>query len=130
MNAERLPFPFPVATWTGQAVRLIDQTLLPHRLQWQTLDSLETFCRAIGDMQVRGAPLIGITAAFGLARAPLSSNGCRPAGNGRESPAPQSSRLEARECLSHDSLNMTMLLQIAQLRPLGKIGRASCRERV
>ncbi len=50
-------------------VEVIDQTLLPHTLQWQTLDSLETFCRAIGDMQVRGAPLIGITAAFGLARA-------------------------------------------------------------
>lgn len=48
-------------------VRVIDQTELPHRLQWQTLDTLQSFCHAINSMQVRGAPLIGITAAFGLA---------------------------------------------------------------
>lgn len=48
-------------------VQVIDQTLLPHRLQWQALDSLPSFCHAISSMQVRGAPLIGITAAFGLA---------------------------------------------------------------
>lgn len=48
-------------------VEVIDQTLLPHRLQWQPLESLESFRHAISSMQVRGAPLIGITAAFGLA---------------------------------------------------------------
>jgi methylthioribose-1-phosphate isomerase len=46
---------------------VIDQTLLPNALEWLDLVSLEDFCRAIADMQVRGAPLIGITAAFGLA---------------------------------------------------------------
>ena len=53
----------------GQAVEIIDQTLLPHTLRWCHLDSLAVFCHAISSMQVRGAPLIGITAAFGLARA-------------------------------------------------------------
>ena len=48
-------------------VEVIDQTLLPHRLQWQPLETLQSFCHAISSMQVRGAPLIGITAAFGLA---------------------------------------------------------------
>lgn len=48
---------------------IIDQTLLPHRLEWCQLDSLEAYCYAISEMQVRGAPLIGITAAFGLAHA-------------------------------------------------------------
>ena len=48
-------------------VEVIDQTLLPHRLQWQPLETLQCFCHAISSMQVRGAPLIGITAAFGLA---------------------------------------------------------------
>ena len=50
-------------------VTIIDQTLLPHTLRWCRLDSLEDFCHAISSMQVRGAPLIGITAAFGLAHA-------------------------------------------------------------
>ena len=53
----------------SKKVEVIDQTLLPHALRWCQLDSLEAFCHAIGTMQVRGAPLIGITAAFGLAHA-------------------------------------------------------------
>ena len=53
----------------GESVEIIDQTLLPHQLKWLALDSLESFSHAISHMQVRGAPLIGITAAFGLAAA-------------------------------------------------------------
>lgn len=53
----------------SKAVEVIDQTLLPHTLRWCHLDSLHAFCHAISSMQVRGAPLIGITAAFGLAHA-------------------------------------------------------------
>jgi methylthioribose-1-phosphate isomerase len=53
----------------SEKVEVIDQTLLPHALRWCHLDSLEAFCHAISTMQVRGAPLIGITAAFGLAHA-------------------------------------------------------------
>lgn len=52
----------------SEAVEIIDQTLLPHVLQWRTLLTLDDFCHAIRSMQVRGAPLIGITAAFALAR--------------------------------------------------------------
>ncbi len=51
------------------AVEIIDQTLLPHTLRRCHLDSLTAFCHAISTMQVRGAPLIGIAAAFGLALA-------------------------------------------------------------
>ncbi|MGB1141722.1 MAG: S-methyl-5-thioribose-1-phosphate isomerase, partial [Halioglobus sp.] len=53
----------------SHAVEIIDQTLLPHTLRWSHLDSLEAFCHAISSMQVRGAPLIGVTAAYGLAHA-------------------------------------------------------------
>jgi methylthioribose-1-phosphate isomerase len=52
-----------------ERVEVIDQTLLPHALRWCHLDSLPAYCHAISSMQVRGAPLIGITAAFGLAQA-------------------------------------------------------------
>lgn len=53
----------------ANTVEIIDQTLLPHTLRWVHLDSLEAYCHAIVHMQVRGAPLIGVTSAFGLAHA-------------------------------------------------------------
>ncbi len=49
-------------------VDIIDQTLLPHTLRWRQLVELVDFEQAIADMWVRGAPLIGVTAAYGLAR--------------------------------------------------------------
>ena len=42
-----------------------DQTALPHRRDTVTLESLDAVARAIRGMQVRGAPLIGATAACG-----------------------------------------------------------------
>ena len=53
----------------GWAVEVIDQTLLPHRLALRRLESLEDAAEAIRTMVVRGAPLIGATAAYGLALA-------------------------------------------------------------
>ncbi len=52
-----------------QCVFIIDQTQLPHHFDVIPLITLNDFCKAISDMQVRGAPLIGVTAAFGLALA-------------------------------------------------------------
>src|SRR5215475_15042481 len=50
----------------GATVGIIDQTLLPHRYQTTTLKTVEDAARAIKSMQVRGAPLIGATAAYGV----------------------------------------------------------------
>ena len=50
----------------GWSVEIIDQTKLPHVLVVATLKSLEDAARAIKTMQVRGAPLIGATAAYGI----------------------------------------------------------------
>jgi methylthioribose-1-phosphate isomerase len=50
----------------GESVFAIDQTLLPHRLATVRLDSVEDAARAIRTMQVRGAPLIGAAAAYGV----------------------------------------------------------------
>ncbi len=50
-------------------VEIIDQTLLPHRLEFRTLRSLADAAEAISVMRVRGAPLIGATAAYGVALA-------------------------------------------------------------
>ena len=53
----------------GRRVEIIDQTRLPHALVWTTLTALEEAAAAIKDMKVRGAPLIGATAAYGMALA-------------------------------------------------------------
>ena len=53
----------------GDAVRIIDQTLLPHVFEVADLPNLESAATAIRTMQVRGAPLIGATAAYGMALA-------------------------------------------------------------
>ena len=53
----------------GWSVEVIDQTRLPHRLETLVLRTVEEAARAIKTMQVRGAPLIGATAAYGLALA-------------------------------------------------------------
>jgi methylthioribose-1-phosphate isomerase len=50
----------------GEAVWVIDQTLLPHRFETRFLRSLEDAADAISTMVVRGAPLIGVTGAYGL----------------------------------------------------------------
>lgn len=47
-------------------VCIIDQTCLPHRFSVLELASLDDACDAIASMQVRGAPLIGVTAAYGV----------------------------------------------------------------
>jgi methylthioribose-1-phosphate isomerase len=53
----------------GWSVEVIDQTRLPHRFETVRLESPEDAARAIREMVVRGAPLIGAAAAYGLALA-------------------------------------------------------------
>jgi methylthioribose-1-phosphate isomerase len=59
----------------GSGVDVIDQTLLPHSFEIATLRSAEDAARAIRDMTVRGAPLIGVTAAYGMALAMSADSG-------------------------------------------------------
>ena len=51
---------------SGLEVRIIDQTELPHRFVVRQLSNLEEVASAITSMQVRGAPLIGVAAAYGM----------------------------------------------------------------
>src|SRR6266487_1708407 len=53
----------------GWSVGIIDQTVLPHRFTTIRLTTVTDVARAIATMQVRGAPLIGATAAYGVALA-------------------------------------------------------------
>jgi len=51
----------------GAAVDIIDQRWLPHAFRVATLRSIDDVAVAIREMWVRGAPLIGVTAAYGVA---------------------------------------------------------------
>ena len=53
----------------GRDLEVIDQRLLPHRFEVATLSSSEAAAQAIETMVVRGAPLIGAAAAYGVALA-------------------------------------------------------------
>ena len=56
--------------WTEETqfkVHIIDQTKLPHQFTTKPLHSLDEVINAIKIMEVRGAPLIGVTSAFGIA---------------------------------------------------------------
>ncbi|MEP7027608.1 MAG: s-methyl-5-thioribose-1-phosphate isomerase, partial [Candidatus Eisenbacteria bacterium] len=62
----------PQSLWTEAApgrVYALDQTLLPHETRVLAFERLDQVAEAIRAMRVRGAPLIGVGAAFGLALA-------------------------------------------------------------
>jgi len=53
--------------WTKNRLKVIDQRKLPGQIKYLYLDNLEDCYKSIVSMQVRGAPLIGVVGAFGLA---------------------------------------------------------------
>ncbi|MBT3557650.1 MAG: S-methyl-5-thioribose-1-phosphate isomerase [Rhodospirillales bacterium] len=69
MNVDGTPYRTIWLAEDGWAVEIIDQTRLPHEFATQRLETLDDATRAIRDMLVRGAPLIGATAAYGMALA-------------------------------------------------------------
>ncbi len=60
MNIETIRF-------KNNQLSILDQTLLPHRTEYRELQSLDAVIEAIKSLRVRGAPAIGIVAAYGLA---------------------------------------------------------------
>ncbi len=64
--------------WLKKSLRIIDQTRLPGRLHYLDLKSSQDVYFAITTLQVRGAPLIGVAAAYGVAlEAERRKNGAR-----------------------------------------------------
>ena len=58
--------PVPTITWENDALRLIDQTLLPEECKFITCRDVGTVAEAIVSLRVRGAPAIGVAAAYGV----------------------------------------------------------------
>ena len=67
------------ASWDGTIFSLLDQRRLPHEVVHEVQDSGESVFAAIREMRVRGAPAIGIAAAFGLALAMKDDDGLQGA---------------------------------------------------
>ncbi|WP_323752316.1 S-methyl-5-thioribose-1-phosphate isomerase [Marinobacter sp.] len=62
--------------WHGDSLELLDQRLLPTEEHWITADGASAVAQCITDMVVRGAPAIGISAAYGVALAARHAGGC------------------------------------------------------
>ncbi len=56
----------PAVTWTGDAIEIIDQTLLPAEVRVLRLETPDDVIDAIKRLAVRGAPAIGVTGALGV----------------------------------------------------------------
>ena len=65
--------PMRTVSWDGGRVVLVDQTKLPERLELIEADEVERVALAIRRLEVRGAPAIGVTAAYALALAAFRS---------------------------------------------------------
>jgi methylthioribose-1-phosphate isomerase len=65
--------------WRRGRLYLLDQTLLPHKTVFRPLASCREVSRGIRDMLVRGAPAIGLAAAFGMVLAAREGAGMKPA---------------------------------------------------
>ncbi len=70
---------YPALRWQTDSLDLLDQRLLPHKIEYLRLHSAGQVAQAITDMAVRGAPAIGIAAAYGAALAALELQSAAPA---------------------------------------------------
>ena len=66
MNVHGAPYRTIWVGNDGRSVHIIDQTRLPHEFVTRTLNTVADAAEAIRNMRVRGAPLIGATAAYGV----------------------------------------------------------------
>ena len=57
----------PIRILPGEGIEVLDQTLLPHEERYLRLGTVEAVAEAIRSLRVRGAPLLGVTGACGMA---------------------------------------------------------------
>ncbi|MFX1377942.1 MAG: S-methyl-5-thioribose-1-phosphate isomerase [Promethearchaeota archaeon] len=61
----------PSIEWVDNKVKMIDQTLLPHKLEFLDFEDFRDVAKSIKVMNIRGAPAIGVAAAMGMALATI-----------------------------------------------------------
>lgn len=75
MNADQNETGFQAIEFDGRALRLLDQRQLPLREHWLSIETVDAAADAIRDLVVRGAPAIGITAAYATVLAAFERHG-------------------------------------------------------
>jgi len=68
----------PTIRWVNGRVKIIDQTKLPQKLKYITCRDVKALWRAIKKLSVRGAPALGVSAAFGVLLGMKSFQGKKP----------------------------------------------------
>lgn len=58
--------PVPTVEWKNNRLKVIDQSMLPHRLRFIYCSSVKSVWNIIREMKIRGAPLLGVAAAYGV----------------------------------------------------------------
>ncbi|MFX1390489.1 MAG: S-methyl-5-thioribose-1-phosphate isomerase [Promethearchaeota archaeon] len=61
----------PSIEWVNNKVKMIDQTVLPHKLEFLEFEDFREVANSIKVMNIRGAPAIGVAAAMGMALATI-----------------------------------------------------------
>jgi methylthioribose-1-phosphate isomerase len=77
----------PTLTWTPEGVRFIDQTKLPLEESYVLATTYEQVAEVIVTMVVRGAPAIGVSAAYGIALGAKQTKAKTPKSSPRSSTA-------------------------------------------
>jgi methylthioribose-1-phosphate isomerase len=65
---------FTTISWEQDKVRILDQTLLPNKVAYKYIQTAPEMAEAVQDLRVRGAPLIGVSTAYGVALAAQRAN--------------------------------------------------------
>jgi methylthioribose-1-phosphate isomerase len=94
--------------WDGAVLKLIDQRKLPFEENYIECSSPEDVCAAIRDMVVRGAPAIGVTAAYGVA---LAAGRCRNISDIAEFASFMQSRIEMLASCRPTAVNLFWALE-------------------
>lgn len=123
-GATARPYPRTVF-WEAGALRMIDQRRLPEALELLTLHDAESVAEAIRDMAVRGAPAIGVSAAYGLALAAATS----PAGDAAALRADLGRAAEVLRASRPTAVNLAWALDRVLTRVDAALGGADARSR-
>src|SRR5438552_9538587 len=78
-NSQRPTMSVEPIRWLDNSLQLLDQRKLPREVVWVTCRDAQEVAAAIRDMVVRGAPAIGVAAAFGIALAAMRGDDLRAA---------------------------------------------------
>jgi methylthioribose-1-phosphate isomerase len=126
-DTDRIP---PTIEWAGDRVRLIDQRLLPGRLEVVEAETVDRLCELIRTLAVRGAPALGAAGAMGVALAHVRGEDVDAAGEALVATRPTAVNLAwgvRRARAADDPVSEALAIaadDVARCRAIGRHGAA------